>query len=87
MANALEPDERADLTEMRRTWVHAAAVPKELQAAKARVSQALQSIWTRAKPDNDFAAFAGPFTELVGDQPGDRRGQGRGARRHASTAP
>ena len=28
---------------MRRTWIHAAAVPKELLAAKSRASQALQA--------------------------------------------
>ncbi|HZC15211.1 MAG TPA: carboxypeptidase M32 [Caulobacteraceae bacterium] len=65
MAGALEPDERADLVEMRRRWVHAAAVPKELQAAKTRASQNLQSIWMRAKPENDFASFAEPFAELL----------------------
>jgi carboxypeptidase Taq len=64
LANALEPDERTDLKEMRRAWVHAAAVPKELQAAKRRLAQTLQAIWTRAKPENDFKSFAGPFTEL-----------------------
>ena len=65
MAARLEPDEQADLKEMRRTWVHAAAVPKALQAAKARMSQELQAIWTRAKPENDFKSFAGPFDELL----------------------
>jgi carboxypeptidase Taq len=65
MAGALEPDERADLTEMRRHWVHAAAVPKELQAARSRLAQQLQAIWTRAKPENDYASFAGPFAELL----------------------
>jgi carboxypeptidase Taq len=65
MANALEPDERADLKEMRRHWVHAAAVPKALQAARSRLSQQLQAIWTRAKPENDYASFAGPFAELL----------------------
>src|SRR5580704_3049045 len=33
MAGALEADERADLSEMRRAYVHASAAPKELQAA------------------------------------------------------
>jgi carboxypeptidase Taq len=65
MASALAADERADLAEMRRTYVHAAAVPKELQAAKARVSQALQAVWTRAKPENDWAAFEPGFAELL----------------------
>ena len=58
MAASLEPNERADLGEMRRTWVHTSAVPKELLAAKARASQTLQAIWRTAKPNNDWAAFA-----------------------------
>ena len=65
MAAALAPDERTDVKEMRRAWVHAAAVPKELQAAKSRLAQNLQAIWTRAKPENDYKSFAGPFTELL----------------------
>ncbi len=36
-----------------------------IEAAKSRVSQQLQAIWTRAKPENDFAAFAGPFADLL----------------------
>jgi carboxypeptidase Taq len=66
MAGALAPDERADLAEMRRTHVHTAAVPKELLAAKARVSAKLQQVWMRAKPQNDWAAFAPGFAELLG---------------------
>jgi carboxypeptidase Taq len=65
MAAALAPDERTDVKEMRRAWVHAAAVPKELQAAKSRLAQNLQAIWTRAKPENDYKSFAGPFAELL----------------------
>src|SRR6185437_12605199 len=56
-AEALAPEERADLVEMRRTHLHTASVPKELLAAKARASQALQAVWTKAKPANDWAAF------------------------------
>ena len=66
MSGALSFDERADLSEMRRRHAHAAAAPKDLQAAKARVSQVLQATWRRAKPDNDYAAFAAGFTELLG---------------------
>ncbi len=65
MASRLEPEEQADLREMRRTWVHAAAVPKALQARKASMAQELQAIWTRAKPENDFKSFAGPFGDLL----------------------
>ena len=65
MAGALEPDERADLKEMRRQWVHANAVPKDMQAARSRMAQTLQAIWTEAKPANDFKSFAGPFADLL----------------------
>src|SRR5579864_5069762 len=65
MASALAPDERADLFEMRRAYVHASAAPKELLAAKARAAQALQALWKRAKPENDFAAWAPAFAELL----------------------
>jgi carboxypeptidase Taq len=65
IAARLEPDEQADLKEMRRTWAHAAAVPKALQAAKARMSQELMAIWAEAKPANDFKSFAAPFGELL----------------------
>ncbi|HZZ90266.1 MAG TPA: carboxypeptidase M32 [Caulobacteraceae bacterium] len=65
MATALEPDERADLFEMRRTHLHTASVPKELLAAKARATQVLQSVWTKAKPANDWAAFEPGFAEVL----------------------
>ena len=65
MAASLEPDERADLGEMRRTWIHTSAVPTELLAAKARAAQALQAVWGTAKPNNDWAAFEPGFTELL----------------------
>lgn len=65
MAGALAPDDLADLAEMRRLQIHAAAAPKELLAARARMSQNLQAIWVRAKAENDFAAFAGPFAEML----------------------
>jgi carboxypeptidase Taq len=65
MAASLEPNERADLSEMRRTWIHTSAVPKELLAAKTRASQALQAVWRTAKPANDWAAFEPGFAELL----------------------
>ena len=65
MAGALADDERADLAEMRRRWTHAAAAPKDLQAAQTRLSQALQAIWRRAKPENDFEGWAPSFAELL----------------------
>ncbi len=65
-AATLEPDEQADLREMRNKWAHVSAVPRELQIEKARLTQSLQSLWVQAKADNDFESFAAPFTELLG---------------------
>jgi carboxypeptidase Taq len=65
MRGALEADEQADLIEMRRIRTHAAAAPKELAVAKARLAQTLQSAWVQAKADDDFKAWAGPFTEML----------------------
>lgn len=65
MAGALADDERADLFEMRRRFVHASAVPKELQAEATRLAQALQATWRTAKPESDFAGWAPGFNELL----------------------
>jgi carboxypeptidase Taq len=65
MSGKLAPDERADLFEMRRQHAHASAAPKELAAAKTRASQALQAVWRKAKPDNDWKAFEPGFAELL----------------------
>ena len=64
-ANVLDSGERANLAEMRRLWVHRAAVPKELLIERARVSQALQSVWIDAKANSDFDAFAPGFKKLM----------------------
>jgi carboxypeptidase Taq len=64
-ANVLDAADRANLAEMRRLWAHRAAVPKELLIERARVSQALQSVWIDAKANDDFAAFAPGFKKLM----------------------
>jgi carboxypeptidase Taq len=64
-ANVLDPGARANLIEMRRLWLHRAAVPKELLVERARVSQALQMTWIDAKANSDFAAFAPGFKKLM----------------------
>ena len=64
-AGRLSDAERANLNEMRRLWLHRAAVPKELLIERARVSQALQATWIDAKANSDFAAFAPGFKKLM----------------------
>ena len=51
-ADKLDPSDRANLAEMRRLWVHRAAVPKELVIEKARLTQALQQTWVEAKANS-----------------------------------
>ncbi len=64
-ADALDPADRANLTEMRRLFVHRAAVPKALLVERARLTQALQAVWVAAKANSDFASFAPGFKKLM----------------------
>jgi carboxypeptidase Taq len=64
-ADRLDTAERANLSEMRRLWVHRAAVPKDLVVERARVSQALQTAWIEAKTSSDWGLFAPGFKTLM----------------------
>ena len=48
--------QRANLREMRRRWLHAAALPGELVEAESRACSECEAVWRRARPQNDFAA-------------------------------
>jgi len=48
--------QRANLREMRRRWLHAAAVPGELVEAESRACSECEAVWRRARLENDFAA-------------------------------
>ncbi|CAA7616206.1 putative Zn dependnt calboxypeptidase [Candidatus Terasakiella magnetica] len=50
-----EPWERANLREMRREWIHAAALPPRLVDALARAESACEMVWREARPAADFA--------------------------------
>ena len=54
-AEGLDPWERANLREMRREWVHSAAVPAELVDALTRAESACEMVWREARPAADFA--------------------------------
>lgn len=56
----------ANLREMRREWVHAAAVPGRLVEALTRTSSACEMTWREARADADFKAVA-PLLEQVLD--------------------
>jgi carboxypeptidase Taq len=60
-----DPWERANLVAMRRTWVHAAAVPADLVAARARVTSNCELAWRAARKDDDFASLLPLLTEVV----------------------
>jgi carboxypeptidase Taq len=53
---ALGPWQRANLREMRRRWLHSAAVPGELVEAESRACSECEAVWRRARLEGDFAA-------------------------------
>ncbi len=59
-----DPWRRADLREMRRRWVHAAALDGALVEALSRADAACEQVWRDARAGDDFAAVA-PYLEKV----------------------
>jgi carboxypeptidase Taq len=57
--------EKANLVEMRRWWVHAAAVPADLVEARARATSSCELAWRSARRDDDFASLLPLLTEVV----------------------
>jgi carboxypeptidase Taq len=57
--------EHANLTEMRRAWIHAAAVPADLVEARTRTTSACELAWRTARRDDDFASLLPQLTEVV----------------------
>ncbi|MFN3076540.1 MAG: carboxypeptidase M32 [Alphaproteobacteria bacterium] len=57
---------RANLREMRRLWVHAAAVPSDLVEALSRAEAACEMTWREARSRSDFAMVAPKLTALLG---------------------
>ncbi|MCA1909820.1 MAG: carboxypeptidase M32 [Magnetospirillum sp.] len=62
---ALDDWERANLREMRRDWVHAAAVPADLVDAMAKAESVCEMIWRQARPNADFAAVLPSLREIL----------------------
>ena len=48
--------QRANLREMRRSWLHATAVPGALIEAESRACSECEAVWRRGRLENDFAA-------------------------------
>src|SRR5262245_56984927 len=51
---SLDAWQRANLREMRRAWVHHAAVAADLVAAHTRACSASEMVWREAKPKGDY---------------------------------
>jgi carboxypeptidase Taq len=54
--NDLDPWQRANLKEMRRSWLHAGSIAADLVEASSKASSACEMAWRVARPANDFAA-------------------------------
>lgn len=50
----LDDWQRANLHEMRRTWLHATAVPPDLVEALTKACAASEQVWRKARPASDF---------------------------------
>jgi carboxypeptidase Taq len=57
--------ERANLTAMRRAWIHAAAVPADLVEARTRATSSCELAWRTARRDDDFASLLPKLEEVV----------------------
>ena len=64
-AAMLDPWQTANLTEMRRNWIHANALDARLVEALAKKSSASEMRWREARPANDFAGFAPLMGEVL----------------------
>ncbi len=61
-----DPWESANLREMRREWVHAAAVPADLVDAVARAESTCEMAWREARPAADFKRVLPALSDLLG---------------------
>jgi carboxypeptidase Taq len=64
-SGALDAWQRANLREMLRRRGHAAAVPGALVEAVSRVSSKCETVWRKARPENDFAAVLPLLDEML----------------------
>src|SRR6201987_3387970 len=55
-SDALDQWQRANVREMRRRWLHAAAVPGALIEAESRACSACERVWRKARAEDDFGA-------------------------------
>lgn len=63
--SGLDAWQTANVTEMKRLYRHATAVPAELKVRKAKLSAVMNQIWQRARTENDFDSFAPYLREML----------------------
>ncbi|HLO75860.1 MAG TPA: carboxypeptidase M32 [Magnetospirillum sp.] len=61
-----DPWQQANLREMRRDWVHAAAVPSDLVEVLAKAESTCEMIWRQARPAADFKQVMPSLKALLG---------------------
>ncbi|PKU23986.1 carboxypeptidase M32 [Telmatospirillum siberiense] len=61
----LDDWQRANLSEMRRDWVHAAAVPSRLVEDLSRAGSACETVWRKARAAADFSRVAPSLAEVL----------------------
>src|SRR5579872_3548632 len=64
--NDLDPWRAANLREMRRAWIHAAAVPADLVEALAKACSTCEMLWREARPASDFALVRPALQAVLG---------------------
>ena len=76
----LDDWQRANLREMRRIYLHAAAVPADLVEASSRAVSRAELVWREARQNGDFALLLPHLSQVLAlpaaDRPGQRRGVG-----------
>ncbi|MDR7039402.1 carboxypeptidase Taq [Methylobacterium sp. BE186] len=61
----LDPWRRANLREMRRAYLHAVSVPRDLVEANSRAVSRSEMTWRQARQDSDFASLAPALAEVL----------------------
>lgn len=65
LADQLDPWQRANLREMRREWIHAAAVPPELVEALSKATSRAEMRWRSARRDDDFEGLLPDLRQVL----------------------
>jgi carboxypeptidase Taq len=62
---SLDPTQKANLREIRRTWLSATALPEELVRAQELATARCEHAWRAQRPANDWKGFLGNFEEVL----------------------